>query len=365
MEIKKLAVTAAALALAFSLSGCTSEPDGSSSEEPGRPAEVTTRSDDSGSVKLKNYTEPTFLQELPAADVLSDVSERSFDTASILTEPEKQPFEGYKCTGLFGDMCYIFKEEDGYGLLSLGGEVLLEPEGIVKITAVGTSLLSVRYEDGSRTFYRVDENGIYETEIGSFDKSRITFEEVGEENGDSDANTHYTVLVDRAEVCSKQWLSWEETPCETLDTEQRYEAVYYAQNAEGGFYLAFDSLYNLTIYRAERGYVEIRAGDIYGSFYITDPDELTDLQTLIDSFGDDLSGGTPKGEGSSDYVRVVIGRQQDGDRSVYTISPDGYCLTELFRTDSSKRDGTRYFRKLSGDTFSDLVYWAEKVCTEE
>ena len=359
--MKRFAVSVVAAAML--LAGCAGTREESSSDTESYPSEVTSRPDDSGSVKLKDYSAPDFLENAAPADVLSDVVERSFDPAEILVEPEQQPFEGYKCTGLFGDLCYVFKQGDNYGLLSMDGEVLLDPEGITKITAVGTSLLAVKYEDKPREYYRVTADGIRKADIGSFDKRRITFEPVYAED---DSREHYSVRVDGEEVSERTWLSYKELAPESLDTTQRYEAVYYAENAEGGFYLAFDGLYGLTVFRAECGYAEIKIGELYGDFYITDPNELTELKTLIGSFGDDTSAkGAPKNGSDTDYIRIVIGRQSDEERSCYTLSPEGYCFTELYRSDESTKGNSRFFRKLDPETFTDLVYWVNRTLGEE
>lgn len=359
--MKKIAVSVIAAALL--LAGCAGNQNDSSSEQDSPPAESTSRPDDSGSVKLKDYSAPDFLENALPADVLSDVVERKFDPAELLVEPEKQPFEGYKCTGVFNGMCYVFKKNGYYGILSSNGKVLLKPNGITKITAVGTSLLAVKYEDKPREYYRVDPNGIYKTEIGAFDKSRITFETV---SGGSDSNEHYSVRVDGEDVSGRTWLKYTEISPDSLDTDQHFEAVYYAENADGGFYLAFDSLYNLTICRAECGYAEIRIGELYGDFYITDPNDLTELNDLISSFGDDSDPhDAPKSDKDSDYVRIVIGRKDSGDRSCYTISPEGYCFTEIYRSDKSAKGDSRYFRKLDPETFTDLVYWVNITLGEK
>ena len=359
--MKRFAVSAAAAVIL--LSGCAGTQEEISSGTESNSSAVTTRPDDSGSVKLKDYSAPDFLENAAPADVLSDVAERSFDPAEILVEPEQQPFEGYKCTGLFRGMCYVFKQDGNYGLLSAEGEVLLPPDGITKITAAGASLLAVKRENGEREYYRVDEDGISKTDIGTFDKRRITFEAVIPEG---DSKEHYSVRVDGAEVSERTWLSYREIAPESLDTEQHYEAVYYAENAEGGFYLAFDSLYNLTVCRAECGYAEIRIGELYGDFYITDPGDLTELKTLIGSFGDDNAvNGVPKNGSDTDYIRIVIGRQSDEERSCYTLSPEGYCFTEVYRPEDSAKGNSRYFRKLDPETFTDLVYWVNTTLGEE
>lgn len=355
--IKKIISALLAAAFAFGTAGCSRSQKDPVLEEDPQPVESTAKPEEGGNVQIVDHSVPDFLAEAPKADVLADVSYRSFDPAAILTEPERQPITGYRCTGFFNNMCYIYKTGEFYGLLSLSGEVLLDPEGITKITPESPEILSVRTKDGSRKLYHIGFDGVIPIQAKKFDIERISFD------ADED-ETSWTLRIDGKDLESEQWRTWKnftQADLETLntentDSEHKYEAVFLAENARGTYYLAFDRYCNLTVSRAELGSVELRIGELYGSFYVTDPEAYQDLTTLVSAFGNESAvPALPKGESSADYVRLVFGREGDPDKSVYTISPDGYCFTEL----SSGENGSRFFRKFSTDTFTDLVFWTE------
>ena len=355
--IKKLISAAAAAVFAFGAAGCSRSQKDPVLEEDSKPVESTAKPEEGGNVKIMDRTSPDFLAEAPDADVLADVTYRSFDPAAILFEPERQPINGYRCTGFFNNMCYIYKVDEYYGLLSLSGDVLLAPDGIVKITPESPEILSVRTAEGSRKLYHIGFDGVIPIQSKKFDINRISFEPNEEE-------TSLTLRIDGKDIDNEQWRTWKSfslTDTDTLDTENtdsehKYEAVFLAENERGTYYLAFDRYCNLTVCRAELGSVELRIGELYGSFYVTDPEAYKDLTTLVNAFGNESAvPELPGGSSSADYIRLVFGRNSDPDKSIYTIAPDGYCFTEL----SSGENSSRYFRKLSPDTFTDLVYWTE------
>ncbi|MCR5122876.1 MAG: hypothetical protein K6B74_10715 [Ruminococcus sp.] len=390
--IKKLLTAAAAALVAVSVTACSRSQPGPAPEEQSKPAQSTARQEDGGSVKFKDAA-PDFLADAPEPDVLSDVVFRSFDPAAVITEPDRQAVKGFDCVGFFNNMCYIFKENDNFGIVSLAGKVLFEPEGITKIEAVSPELISVTKKDGQTRLYRVSFDAVTPVQAKKFDISRITFEpavqtsddsedsgsEIEEEikdvpadDSDSDkdkkdtgTDNGFILRIDGRDLKNdvwKEWDSFEEVSLDGLKTEadegeQKTEAVFLAENSRGRFYLLFDKYCNLTVSRAELGFAELKIGELYGGYYITDPEAYRDLETLVSAFGDENgSPGLPSGDSGSDYIRLVFGRNDDPDRAVYTISPEGYCFTEV----SQDENIGRYFRKMSPETFSDLVVWVEK-----
>lgn len=358
--MKRLTAAFFSALLAVSSAGCSQTHNDPVYEEDPKPVESTVKPDDGGSVKMKDYTVPDDLfADAPEADVLSDVVYRSFDPAVILTEPERQPIDGYKCTGFFNNTCYIYKEGDSYGVLSLSGRVLIKADGITKITAESPDMISVKKKDEPDKLYRVSFDGVTPVQSKKFVLSRISFEPKDDGSG-------YELFIDGMDIVNdawKEWRSFEQADISALDTEaggadseHKYEAVFLADNSKGSYYIAFDKFMNMTVCRAELGFVELKIGGQYGGFYITDPEAYEDLATLVSAFGDENGApGLPEGSSSSDYVRLVFGKADDPDKSVYTYSPDGYCFTEI----SSGEGSSRFFRKMSTEAFSDLVYWAD------
>lgn len=356
---RKLITALLTAALAVFSAGCSRDRSEPVVEEDSKPAESTVKPDETGNIQMMDYSVPDLLIDAPKADVLADVKYRSFDPAAVLTEPERQPINGYKCTGFFNNMCYIYKENDSYGILSLSGEILLEAGDITKITAESPEMISVRRVDKPRELYHVGYDGVTLVQDKKFDRSRISFDP-SEEN-----ETGLLLRVDGKDIYSAEWTRWRsaepvdlsELDTDTADGEFSYEAVFLAENSRGKYYLAFDKYFNLTVCAAELGYAELKIGDLYGGYYITDQTDYDDLTTLVSSFGDDrTASAAPKGDSGSDYIRIVLGRSDDDEKTVYTISPDGFCFTEL----SGGEGVNRYFRKLSPETYTDLVYWVDK-----
>ncbi len=359
-DMRKKFLTAALAALvAVSGSACSRTHTEPVPEEQSKPAQSTVRQEDGG-VKFKDAA-PDFLAAAPEPDVLADVVYRSFDPDSVLTEPDRQAVEGFECTALFNNMCYIYREGDFFGVVSPTGRVLIEPDDVTQISAVSPELIAVTRRDGQIRLYRVSFDAVMPVQARKFDISRIAFEPVGEEEN----ARGFILRIDGGDIKSdvwKEWNSFEEVSIDGLNTsagegEQKTEAVFLAENSRGRFYLLFDKYCNYTVCRAELGFAELKIGELYGGFYVTDPEAYRDLETLVSAFGDENgSPGLPSGDSGSDYIRLVFGRDDETDRAVYTISPEGYCFTELLQGKSV----SRYFRKMSPETFSDLVVWVEK-----
>lgn len=350
-------------ALAVFSAGCSRTEPKPEVEEDSKPAESTVKPDDTGNIQMMDYTVPELLIDAPKADVLADVKYKSFEPAAVLTEPERQPINGYKCTGFFNNMCYIYKEGDSYGVLSLSGEILLEAGDITKITAESPEIISVRRLEKPRELYHVSYEGLTPIQAKKFDISRISFEP-SEEN-----ESGLTLRVDGRDLYSGEWAHWrtaEPINLNALDTVQEesdlgYEAVFLAENSKGKYYLAFDKYFNLTVCAAELGYAELKIGGLYGRYYITDATDFEDLSTLVSSFGDDRTAySLPKGDSGSDYIRIVLGRDDD-EQKIYTISPDGFCFAEVMGGENMNR----YFRRLSSETYTDLVYWVDKKLSKD
>ena len=62
-----------------------------------------------------------------------------------------------------------------------------------------------------------------------------------------------------------------------------------------------------------------------------------------------------------DYILIESGLNI-GDKKIFTMSPDGFCLTESFAPDGS---ANRFFTLYPKDTFVDLVNWVAEVAGKE
>ncbi len=352
----KLSKTALILLAAVQLCACSHGSGGTSESRGGASTSSKPSKDSSVRMNEKHAEFPESLKERGKADVLTNPVYSTFDAAALIVEPEKQPFDGYKCTASLGSY-YIYKDDEGYGLLDYRGTELLPSKGIKKITAVAPTILCVKHSDNSTVYYRMIDAGITEEKV-SFDKSRISFEQLTGGEDDMYDIQHYVIALDGTMLYESKWLGYEELDPASLDTTEECAAVYKAWNGRGWYYLTFDRYYNLTVYKAEYTKVELRIGEDHCECYITDPDDYDDLETLISSFGTEERTDAPEHASGSDYIRIE-GGLAEGSRWVRTLSPDGYCLTELAQENDSSGDGypDMYFTVMNPRTFIDLVSW--------
>ncbi|SDA19089.1 hypothetical protein SAMN02910447_01413 [Ruminococcus sp. YE71] len=355
MILKK---TAAILSAAVLLTACSKGSGGGNESRGLSPDSSKSSKDSSVRMNEKHAEFPESLKGLTKADVLRNVVFTTFDAASLIVEPEKQPFNGYKCTACFNGSYYIFKDDKGFGLLDQRGSELINSDRVKKITAVSPDMISVKYSDNTTKYFRTVNGGIKEEKV-SFDKNRIAFEPLTGGEEDMYDTQHYVVTLDGNILYESKWIGYEETDLKSLDTSEDYETVYKAWNGRGLYYLAFDRFCNLTVCEAEYAKVELRIGEDYCECYITDPDEYDDLETLISSFGSEERTDAPGKASGSDYIRIE-GGLAEGSRWVRTISPDGYCFTELAPDKSDAANAAfpdMYFTVMNPRTFTDLVSW--------
>ncbi len=342
---------------ALLLAACSKGSGSASESTSGTSAPSKTPTESSVRMNEKHAEFPEQLRGMTKADVLTNAVYSTFDAASLIVEPETQPFDGYKCTAAF-DGCYIFKDDKGYGLLDSKGNVLIPSDGVKKITAVAPTILSVRYTDNSTVYYRISADSISEERV-SFDKSRISFEQLMGGEDDMYDSQHFVIALDGETLYESKWLGYEELDPKSLDTAEDCAAVYKAWNGIGAYYLVFDRYCNLTVYEAEYAKVKLHIGDDYCECYITDPDDYDDLETLIGSFGSEERTDAPEHSGGSDYIRIEGGLAEN-TRWTRTVSPDGYCFTEIYPDENKADNGTypdMYFTVMNPRTFIDLVSW--------
>lgn len=357
-----IAVISVASAL-LSLEGCTRSGDGGTQSKETASAESHSSKDANVKMNERSAEFPEILGELGQADVLSNEIFTTFDDAAIMVEPEKQPFDGYKCTACFAESYYIFMTDEGYGLLNYNGEELIVPQGVNKIYATAKDLLCVELSDGSSSYYRTMSGGIYKIDDVIFDKNRISFMALNGGDEDLYDTQHFVIALDGEVIYDSKWIGFEEVDPKSLETAKSCAAVYSAWNGVGKYYLVFDRFCNLTVYEAEYARVELKIGEDYGECFITDPDDYDDLETLISSFGSEERSEAPERTSGSDYIRIEGGLAYDDERWLKTISADGYCFTEIYDPEGGSPD--MYFTVMNSRTFTDLVSWTESAVRSE
>lgn len=353
----KKAKTAAVLSLllALTLAACDKKTDEPLPEKSSDSAEHIIHEN---SDRVKSYSFPQFLEGSPEADMLSNAVFKSFDPAQLMVEPEKQPFSDYKCTACFDGKVYIFKQDENYGLLDMAGGVLVEADGIKKISAAAVDLLQIKYEDGSTAYFHVDDKGGEFSAVGEFLVQRIGFRrnEASEEYPES----CYTITLDGNDIYTGVWDSVSQVDSETLDTSKKYEAVFKAESPSGAFYVCFDSFYNFAVYEAAYGFISLKVGGEYGECYIVNGDDYDELVTLISSFGREDGADMPSKDENEDFIQITLGLS-GGEKTVITVSADGYCLTDK----SGENGASRFFSVMSRETFADLISWVDSALGAE
>jgi hypothetical protein len=335
--------------------GCSGDSEQISSGSDTGTQTVTTQA--GSDIQLKSYEFPEFLSEIGKADLLSNPVYLSFDSAQIVVEPETQPFDGYQCTACIADSYYVFKEGDSYGLMNSYGTVLLEPDGIEKISAVAENLIRVRYSDGTTGYFTTEEDSVSHVFVEDFDSTRVGFANSTSEDGSSQV---YTLQLDGEDIYDTAWSSFEEVDIRTLDTEADCEAIYKTTLGSAVYYIAFDKFYNFTVYEAAYGFVSLKIGGEYGECYIFGSDDYAELKTLISSFGSESDVSAPSKDEGCDYIQITLGLSGDNAR-VLTVSSDGYSLMD----NVSGSSDNKYFTVMSEETFSDLVRWVDSTLKAE
>ncbi|MBP3270977.1 MAG: hypothetical protein J6M17_01965 [Ruminococcus sp.] len=354
-----LLITAAALAL----SGCQKSGGNDSGGKNSGTSESRTSKEQNVKMNEKRAEFPQILSELGEADVLSNEVFTTFDEASVMVEPETQPFEGYKCTACVAENYYIFMTENGYGLLNGLGEEIIKPEGIEKLSAVSNELICANLGKGKRVYYKLSEGSARVVDNMDFDGSRINFELLTDGDEEYQDSNHFVVTLDGERIYDSKWTSFEIVDPKKLDTSRNCSSVYSAWNGTGKYYLVFDRYYNLTVYKAEYAKVMLKIGEDYGECYITDPDDYDDLVTLINSFGNEGRDNTAETGSGGDYIKIAGGLSSEESKWVKTLTADGYCYTESFEDEDGSADIS--VDVMNPRTYTDLVDWTEAAVTSE
>lgn len=328
-----------------------------------------------GKVELKTYEFPEFLEDIKLPDMLANPVYSSFDRNAYVTEPEEQPFDGYECTSVIGSVLYVFKEGKYKGLLDLNGEVIIPADTYTEITAGSYGLLVLsrdkelnspddhaRFDDTGRV--TMDPDFSY-----SPDNIKISERTIEAAEGTSDPAAEKKVFdivlpngkaaEDGAELGS--WDSVEELDIGDVDTTKVFSGYYKATKDSSYYFICIDKYYNYTIFNGAYGFVRLKVGSVYGECYILDSSHYSELNKIIKSFGQSGSVKSPSKDPALDFIQIELGT--DKDKTVITVSADGYCLTDSAAHGDQPMN--KYFSRLDKESFVSLVLWVDQVLSEE
>lgn len=349
-----IALAASALAM------CGCEETVSSSSQPEEKPPVQTTAVTTQPVEVREYSFPEFVRSRAAGDMLSNVINVGFDPAEAESYLETDPFKDYNCERCLGGEYYTFYEDDYVGLLNSQGTVILNPDKYSSAKMAAKDLIVLSYPEGSNkkdsdSYFQVSGGfGHFITREEAF-KLEITAIAVDE----STAVQH--ALAVRGTVDSAVYDSIEKLEPSQIVTDKSFSQIYKAVLGSRAYYLVLDDYLNITVCEAPYAQISFKIGGEFGKCYVLDGDDHTELQKMIQSFGTETMSVKPGKDEAMDYIRIESGLNI-GDKKIFTMSPDGFCLTESFAPDGS---ANRFFTLYPKDTFVDLVNWVAEVAGKE
>ncbi|MBR1864725.1 MAG: hypothetical protein IJ806_11635 [Ruminococcus sp.] len=356
------------------LTGCSEEIKTNSSSVPGTTLSSGSAKPAPEKVELKSYEFPEFLNTIKSPDMLSNPVLISFDANAAVSGVTSQPFEDLECVQLVEDAVYIFAKDGFKGVCDLNGKVLLEADTYtdIKPCSNGMLMLSRNKELNSPDDYA------YFNEFGSFtmiDRYRFVPDDIvidavpaAEETEDTEEERMIYDLILPGNVTAGSgtefsgWDRLEPMPVEELDTVRAYSAYYRAQK-DGSFYIiGVDKYYNYTVYNGTYGMVKLRVGNDYGVCYILDYNDYTELDKMLQSFGDSNEVKAPSKDENLDFIQIEMGTAP-GTTTTVTVSADGFCLTD--RSAVGDNPSCKFFSMLDKESFVSLVQWVDQVLSKE
>ncbi|MBO4865903.1 MAG: hypothetical protein J5582_04960 [Ruminococcus sp.] len=361
-------------ALMLPLVGCSNKTGDSSGSDNASSAKETKAVADK--VELKDYKFPEFLNDIKQPDSLSRPVYVSFALSEYVSEVTEQPFEGYECSQMIENSLYVFSEGKYKGLLNIKGRVVLKADTYTSISLCnpGTLMLSRDKELNAPDEYMAFN--IYGTvravSTPEFKPDNISIEEetkykpVASNEDEARYKAYNLTMGDGITVgegsAYVDWDKIESVSAQSINTSRPYNAYYRVQKGEEIYYICFDRFYNYTIYNGAYGFVRMKVGEGYGGCYILDHEDYSELNKLIESFGESGPVKSPSKDTGLDYVQIETGYGTD-DIVTMTISADGYCFTE--HLGSGDQQPQKYFTILDKESFVSLVKWVDQVLSEE
>ncbi|SEK19093.1 hypothetical protein SAMN05216469_10119 [Ruminococcus albus] len=356
------------------LVGCSNKTGDSSGSDNASSAKETKAVADK--VELKDYKFPEFLNDIKQPDSLSRPVYVSFALSEYVSEVTEQPFEGYECSQMIENSLYVFSEGKYKGLLNIKGRVVLKADTYTSISlcSPGTLMLSRDKELNAPDEYMAFN--IYGTvravSTPEFKPDNISIEEetkykpVASNEDEARYKAYNLTMGDGITVgegsAYVDWDKIESVSAQSINTSRPYNAYYRVQKGEEIYYICFDRFYNYTIYNGAYGFVRMKVGEGYGGCYILDHEDYSELNKLIESFGESGPVKSPSKDTGLDYVQIETGYGTD-DIVTMTISADGYCFTE--HLGSGDQQPQKYFTILDKESFVSLVKWVDQVLSEE
>lgn len=370
----KISALLIAGALMLPLVGCTDKTGNSSGADTAssnkEPKAVADK------VELKDYKFPEFLKDIKQPDSLSSPVYVSFALSEYVSEVIEQPFKGYECSEMIGNSLYVYSKGKFKGLLGTNGKVLLKADIYTEITLCrpGTLMLSKDKELNTPDEYlSFDEFGnLSKIDPPEFKADSISIEEekrIKPASGDEDGGYYkvYNLALDESQTIGEgtSYLDWdkiESVSAQAINTSRPFNAYYRVQKGEEIYYICFDRFYNYTIYNGAYGFIRMKVGEGYGGCYILDHEDYSELNKLVESFGESGSMKSPSKDTGLDYVQIETGYGTD-DLVSMTVSADGYCFID--HSGSGEQQAKKYFTILDKESFVSLVQWVDQVLSEE
>lgn len=384
MKIINRTVAVLMCAVLLGASGCSGDTGGSSEKQTTTTTAATKAP--SGKVELKSYEFPQFMNEHNDADMLGIQLFKSFEPSKYVTESFMQPSGDYVCSSCIDGCLYVFTDNGFKGLVNGKGEVVVKADTYTDIRpcSQGMLVLSRNKELNMPDDYAYyDDNGKISMVGGySFNPNEIKVEQTAEEKLPEDKSLEET--EDEEQTCRivfprndrklppeefSEWDSIEPMSAASIDTTKAFSAFYKAKKKNMYYIIAVDKYYNYSIFSGAYGLIRLKVGDSYGECYILNFTDYDELLKMVDSFGSSDSMRSPSKEQSLDYIQIVTGLDS-GDTLTYTISADGFCLTDTAGGAQQALNRTeqpvyRYFTLLDKESFISLVQWVDKVLSQE
>ncbi len=360
MLINRLTALAAACACAFCFTGC--EKGGESSAADGGVTSVQTESPaPTAPVELKDYSFPEFMAETSPSEMLTNVTEVSFDPAKAELKLDESPLSQYDCdTCLFGEF-YTYTDQGFVGIVNSNGSEVIKADKYIKAEPVSNSLVRLDYpaDSGESSDLILLEEGYGTMVDESFDEENIQIASIYD---DVNAVDQYRLIVNDRVDEAHLWDKLERVSLASVATKKSFPAIYRGTIGGRNYYITFDEYYNMTVYEAAYAFVRLKVSDEYGECYVLDGDDYSELGKMIESFGSENQSAKPSKDETLDYIQITFGLGTE-EQTVVTISADGFCFRD--KTSTKDEPPVKYFSTYSKETFVDLVNWVSDVLSEE
>ena len=327
-----------------------------------------------GKVELKTYEFPEFMNSIGQPDMLTSRVYDSFVPADHVSAVTEQPFEDRICTDRIDNTLYVFEEDRFEGLLNSSGTELIPGDKYteIELCAPGVlKLISDPDEDAPAEYALYNNYGSLtitdELGLGDLD---VTVTQVytppAEDASDQQPAIDYDVNVNGTSVCQAADLPSfnvvEQIEPTDIITDRTYSACYRAYTDQGYYFITVDRFNNFTVYDGAYAFVRLKVGDSFGQCYIFSSEDYAELDRMIKSFGSSSTAKVPSKDQELDYIQLETGLGS-ADRVVYTVSADGFCLTD--QVNSSGEGMNKYFTNYDKESFVSLVQWIDQVLSEE